>query len=86
MAFQELKRACENDGQSLFIWTDNDDSRGNDFKPKEGRLIMDIGEEIVPCEVDKALAQIKALPRGAVTPPSLNVFKARLDRACSSLG
>ncbi|KFQ93104.1 hypothetical protein Y956_06829, partial [Nipponia nippon] len=54
----------------------------NGFKLKEGRFRLDIRKELFNVRVVK---HWNRLPREAVDAPSLEVFKARLDEALSSL-
>ncbi|KFQ25762.1 hypothetical protein N332_04351, partial [Mesitornis unicolor] len=54
----------------------------NGFKLKEGRFRLDIRRKFFTVRV---VRHWHRLPREAVDAPSLAVFKARLDRALSSL-
>ncbi|KFR04042.1 hypothetical protein N306_03489, partial [Opisthocomus hoazin] len=54
----------------------------NGFKLKEGRFRLDIRKKFFTMRVMK---HWNRLPREAVDAPSLEVFKARLDGALSSL-
>ncbi|KFR12807.1 hypothetical protein N306_01330, partial [Opisthocomus hoazin] len=54
----------------------------NGFKLKEGRFRLDIRKNFFTMRV---VRHWNRLPRGAVDAPSLEVFKARLDGALSSL-
>ncbi|KFQ39899.1 hypothetical protein N332_01989, partial [Mesitornis unicolor] len=54
----------------------------NGFKLEEGRFILDIRRKFFTVRV---VRHWHRLPREAVDAPSLEVFKARLDRALSSL-
>ncbi|KFZ57840.1 hypothetical protein N338_05247, partial [Podiceps cristatus] len=54
----------------------------NGFKLKEGRFRLDIRKKFFTMRV---VRHWHRLPREAVDAPSLEVFKARLDRALSSL-
>jgi len=60
----------------------NDRTRRNGFKLKEGRFRSDIGKKFFTMRVVK---HWNRLPGEAVDAPSLEVFKARLDGALSSL-
>ena len=57
--------------------------RRNDFPLTEGRVKWDIGKEFFPV---RGVRPWHRLPREAVAAPSLEVSKARLDRAWSKLG
>ncbi|KFQ21070.1 hypothetical protein N332_08588, partial [Mesitornis unicolor] len=54
----------------------------NDFKLEEGRFKLDIRKKFFTVRV---VRHWNRLPREVVDAPSLEVFKARLDRALSSL-
>ncbi|KFQ41086.1 hypothetical protein N332_06227, partial [Mesitornis unicolor] len=54
----------------------------NGFKLKEGRFKLDIRKKVFTVRV---VRHWHRLPREAVDAPSLEVFKARLDGALSSL-
>ncbi|KGL91618.1 hypothetical protein N301_07943, partial [Charadrius vociferus] len=54
----------------------------NGFKLEEGRFRLDIGKKFFTLRVVRHWPR---LPREAVAAPSLEVFKARLDGALSSL-
>ncbi|KFZ49490.1 hypothetical protein N338_03719, partial [Podiceps cristatus] len=54
----------------------------NSFKLKEGRFRLDIRTKFFTMRV---VSHWNRLPREAVDAPSLEVFKARLDRALSNL-
>ncbi|KFV43905.1 hypothetical protein N341_01628, partial [Tyto alba] len=54
----------------------------NGFKMKEGRFRLDIRKKFFTVRV---VRHWHRLPRGAVAAPSLEGFKAKLDRALSNL-
>ncbi|KFV16145.1 hypothetical protein N340_06410, partial [Tauraco erythrolophus] len=54
----------------------------NDFKLKEGRSSLGIGKQFFTLRV---LRHWNRLPREVMDAPSLEVFKARLDKALSNL-
>ena len=55
---------------------------GNGFKPRQGRLSLDIRRKFFTQRVVK---HWNRLPKEAVDAPSLEAFKARLDVALGSL-
>jgi len=77
--FQYLKRAYRKDGECLFTRVCSDSTRGNGSKLKEGRFRLDIRKKFFTLRV------VKHGNREVVEAPSLEVFKARLDGALSSL-
>ncbi|KAK4830424.1 hypothetical protein QYF61_011132 [Mycteria americana] len=81
-AFQYLKGANKKDGDRLFSRACCDRTRGNCFKPKEGRLRLDIRKKFFTMRVVKHCTR---LPREVVDAPSLETFKVRLDGALSNL-
>jgi len=60
----------------------SDRTRGNGCKVKEGRFRLDIRKKFFTMRVVRHWPR---LPREAVAAPSLEMFKARLDGALSSL-
>jgi len=74
-AFQYLKEAYKGSGEGLL-------TRGNGFKLKAGRFRLDIREKFFTLRLMRPWHR---LPREAVPAHCLAVFKARLDRALSSL-
>ncbi|KFV01407.1 hypothetical protein N339_06406, partial [Pterocles gutturalis] len=81
-AFHCLKGAYRKSGEGLFTRACSNRTRGNGFKPEEGRFILDIREKFFTVRV---VRHWNRLPREAVDAPSLEVFKARLDEALSNL-
>ena len=77
-----LKGGYWKGGEGLFIRECRDRTRGNSFKLKEGRFTLDIRKKFFPVRV---VRHWKRLPREVVDAPSLEVFRARLDRALSNL-
>ena len=82
MAFQYVKRADKKDGNRLYSRACYDRTRGNGFKLKEGRFRLDMRKKFFTMRVVKHWPR---LPREVVDAPSLETFKARLDRALSNL-
>jgi len=81
-AFQYLKGAYRKDGENLFSKTCCDRTRSNGFKLRESRFRLDIRKTFFTMRVVKHWNE---LPRGVVQAPSIETFKARLDRALSIL-
>ncbi|KFV48635.1 hypothetical protein N341_08047, partial [Tyto alba] len=76
--FQYIKGAYRKDGEGLFIRECNDRIRGNGFKLKEGRFRVEIRKKFFTV---RAVRHWHRLQRKAVPAPSLEMVKARLDRA-----
>ena len=55
--FQYLKGSYKKDGEGLFTWADNDRTRWNGFKQKEGRFGLEVKKEIFHSEDGEALEQ-----------------------------
>jgi len=81
VVFQYLKGAYKKDGEYLFSKACCDGTRGNGFKLREGRFRMNIRKKFFILRVVK---HWNGLLREAVGAPSLETFKARLDRALSN--
>ena len=81
-AFQYLKGAYKQEGSQLFERVDNSRTRGNGFKLKKGRFRLAIRGKFFSMRVVRCWNR---LPREVVDALSLEVFKARLDRALGSL-
>ena len=79
-------QACQTDllqfGEGLFIRAGNDRTRRNGFKLEEGRFKIRIRKKFFTVRV---VRHWNRLPSEVVDAPSLEVFKARLDGALSSL-
>ncbi|KFQ83237.1 hypothetical protein N337_06245, partial [Phoenicopterus ruber ruber] len=81
-AFQYLKGAYKKDGEKLFSRACCNRTRGDGFKPKEGRFRLDIRKKFFTM---RAVKYWNRLPRNVVDPPLLETFKVRLDRALGNL-
>jgi len=81
-AFQYLKGAYKNDRNKVFSRACCNRTRGNHFKLREGKFRLDIRRKFFTMRVVKHWTR---LPREVVDAPSLEKFKARLDRALSNL-
>ncbi|KFP38167.1 hypothetical protein N324_10688, partial [Chlamydotis macqueenii] len=79
-AFQYLKGAYKKDGERHRSCCDR--TRGNGFKIEGGRFRLDIKKKYFTLRV---VEHWNRLPREVVDAPSLEMFKARLDEALSSL-
>jgi len=81
-AFQYLKGAYKKAEEGRFVRVYSDRTRGNGFNLREGRFRLDIRKKFFTMRVVK---HWNRLPREVVESPSLETFKARLDRALSNL-
>jgi len=79
-SFQYLKGAYRKDGENLFSKACRDRTRGNGFKLRESRFRLHIRKKFFTVRLVK---RWNWLPREEA--PSLEMFKARLDTALSSL-
>ncbi|KAK4816333.1 hypothetical protein QYF61_015017 [Mycteria americana] len=74
VAFQYIKRACKTDGERLPTRSCSDRTRGNGFKLKEGRFLLDTRKKFF---ITRVVRHGNKLPREAVDGPSLEVFKPK---------
>jgi len=81
-AFQYLKRNYRKEGNRLYSRVCGDRTRGNDFSLKAGKYRWDIRKKSFTVRVGR---HCNRLPRGVVDAPSLETFKARLDKTLSNL-
>ncbi|XP_066035402.1 triadin isoform X33 [Chamaea fasciata] len=75
--FQYLKGACKTAKEGVLASACSDKTRENGFKLKEAGFSLDIREKVFTVRVVRLWNR---LPREVVDSPSLEVFKARLDR------
>jgi len=81
-AFQYLNGAYKKAGKGLLTRACCDGTRGNGFKLKESGFRLDPRKKFFTLRM---MRHWNRLPREVVGPPSLEVFKARLDGALSNL-
>jgi len=81
-AFLYLQGACRKEGENLFGKFCCDRTRSNGFKIRQDRFRLDIRRKFFNMRV---VIHWHRLPREVVEAPSLETFKARLDRALSNL-
>ena len=74
--------AVKKEEDKLFSGVYGGRTRGNGFKPKEGRFRLDIRKKSF---TERVVRQWNRLPRDMVDALSLETFKARLDQALSNL-
>ena len=77
-----INGVCKNEGNQLFTRVDNDRTRRNWFKLKEGRFRLDFRGKFL---TERAVRYWNRLLREAVGTPPLEVFKTSLDGALGSL-
>ena len=81
-AFQYINGAYKQDGDRLFSKACSDRTRCSIFKLKKIRFRLDIRKTFFTIRM---VRHWNGLPREVVDAPSLEVFKARLDRAFNNL-
>jgi len=81
-AFQYLQGTSKKDRDKLFSRACSDRTSSNGFKLRESRFRVDTRKKFFTMRVVKHWHR---LPREVVDAPSLETFKARLDRALSNL-
>ncbi|CAM4557535.1 unnamed protein product [Caretta caretta] len=81
-AFNYLKGGSKEDGSRLFSMVADDRTRSNGLKLQWWRLRLDIRKNFFTRRVVK---HWNALPRKVAESPSLEVFKARLDKALARM-
>ena len=77
-----LKGEYKQEGERLFTRVDNDRTRGNGFKLRQGRFRLDIRRTFF---TQRVVTHRNKSPKEVVDAPSLEAFKARLDVALGSL-
>ena len=82
MTFQYLKGSYRKEGDRLFSRVCGDRIRGNGFKLKVGRFRLDTMKKSF---TGRVVRHWNRLPSDVVEVPSLETFKARLDRALGNL-
>ena len=75
VTFQYLKVAKKQEGKQLFTRVDNDRTRGNGLKLRQGRLRLDIKRKFF---TQRVVTHQNRLSKEVVDAPSLEAFKARL--------
>ena len=81
-AFQCLKGNYRKEGDRLFSRLCGNRTRGNCFKPKEGRFRLSIRKKSFTVRV---VRHWNRLPRDVVDVPSLETFRVRVAQALSNL-
>jgi len=82
-AYKYLKGGCQEDGARLFAVVPSNRTRGNGHKLKPGKFQLNRRKNFFPLRVTEPWPR---LPREVVeSPPSLEIFKTRLDKVLCSL-
>ena len=82
MAFQYLKGAYKQEGEWLFMRVDSDRTRGNGFKLRQERFMLDIRRKFF---TQRMMTHWNRLPKEVAAAPSLEAFEPRLGVALGSL-